>query len=244
MLTACLSTTACCELCTCAPAHGALMLQSPVRRHEWDADGFCSFRQVVGDDLLVTNPKKVKQGIADKWCNALLLKVNQIGSLTEAIQVRLPCFYFCSCLTPYLLSSIPQEVPGRCSCRRRSSLLPCRRHQQMHRLQAPVAADGSRPGTDALPVRLPVNTGGAVGEGGRLGRHDQPPVRRDGGASSWVFTLHWCPRLSPQLRSSAGHDPACFGRCSEPAVQAGHFRLNKVCCPITCPSARWASLAT
>lgn len=44
--------------------------------------------QVVGDDLLVTNPKRVKTGISEKWCNALLLKVNQIGSLTEAIQVR------------------------------------------------------------------------------------------------------------------------------------------------------------
>lgn len=49
--------------------------------------------QVVGDDLLVTNPKRVKQGIEGKWCNALLLKVNQIGSLTEAIKaVRAPGF--------------------------------------------------------------------------------------------------------------------------------------------------------
>ena len=48
----------------------------------------CSFMQVVGDDLLVTNPKRVKTGISEKWCNALLLKVNQIGSLTEAIQVQ------------------------------------------------------------------------------------------------------------------------------------------------------------
>jgi enolase len=51
------------------------------------ADGR-SFMQVVGDDLLVTNPKRVKTGISEKWCNALLLKVNQIGSLTEAIQVQ------------------------------------------------------------------------------------------------------------------------------------------------------------
>lgn len=42
--------------------------------------------QIVGDDLLVTNPKRVKKGIEDKLCNALLLKVNQIGSLTEAIE--------------------------------------------------------------------------------------------------------------------------------------------------------------
>jgi enolase len=32
--------------------------------------------QIVGDDLLVTNPTRVQRGIDDKWCNALLLKVN------------------------------------------------------------------------------------------------------------------------------------------------------------------------
>jgi len=41
--------------------------------------------QVVGDDLLVTNPVRIQMGIEKKSCNALLLKVNQIGSLTEAI---------------------------------------------------------------------------------------------------------------------------------------------------------------
>jgi len=41
--------------------------------------------QIVGDDLLVTNPKRVQTGIDKKACNALLLKVNQIGSVTEAI---------------------------------------------------------------------------------------------------------------------------------------------------------------
>lgn len=42
--------------------------------------------QIVGDDLLVTNPKRVQKAIDTKACNALLLKVNQIGSVTEAIQ--------------------------------------------------------------------------------------------------------------------------------------------------------------
>jgi len=42
--------------------------------------------QLVGDDLLVTNPKRVKDGIDRKACNCLLLKVNQIGSVTEAIE--------------------------------------------------------------------------------------------------------------------------------------------------------------
>jgi len=44
--------------------------------------------QIVGDDLLVTNPTRIQTGIEKKACNALLLKVNQIGSVTESIRVR------------------------------------------------------------------------------------------------------------------------------------------------------------
>ncbi len=42
--------------------------------------------QIVGDDLLVTNPERVRRAIKEDACNALLVKVNQIGSLTEAIE--------------------------------------------------------------------------------------------------------------------------------------------------------------
>lgn len=42
--------------------------------------------QIVGDDLLVTNPTRVQRAIDDKAANALLLKVNQIGSVTESIE--------------------------------------------------------------------------------------------------------------------------------------------------------------
>lgn len=41
---------------------------------------------VVGDDLLVTNPKRIQTALEAKSCNALLLKVNQIGSITEAME--------------------------------------------------------------------------------------------------------------------------------------------------------------
>lgn len=41
--------------------------------------------QVVGDDLLVTNVKRIEQAIDKKSCNALLVKVNQIGTLTESL---------------------------------------------------------------------------------------------------------------------------------------------------------------
>jgi len=42
--------------------------------------------QVVGDDLTVTNPTKIARAVNEKSANALLLKVNQIGSVSEAIQ--------------------------------------------------------------------------------------------------------------------------------------------------------------
>jgi enolase len=42
--------------------------------------------QIVGDDLLVTNPERVRKAITEKAANALLVKVNQIGSLTETIE--------------------------------------------------------------------------------------------------------------------------------------------------------------
>ena len=42
--------------------------------------------QIVGDDLLVTNPERVARAIEEKACNALLVKVNQIGSLSETMR--------------------------------------------------------------------------------------------------------------------------------------------------------------
>uniref|UniRef100_A0A7S2XY39 phosphopyruvate hydratase n=1 Tax=Fibrocapsa japonica TaxID=94617 RepID=A0A7S2XY39_9STRA len=42
--------------------------------------------QIVGDDLLVTNPARIAEATEKKACNALLLKVNQIGSVTESIE--------------------------------------------------------------------------------------------------------------------------------------------------------------
>ncbi len=42
--------------------------------------------QIVGDDLLVTNPERVRRGIKEKAANALLVKLNQIGTLTETIE--------------------------------------------------------------------------------------------------------------------------------------------------------------
>jgi enolase len=47
--------------------------------------------QIVGDDLLVTNPARVRRAIAEKAANALLVKLNQIGTLTETIEAVEAC---------------------------------------------------------------------------------------------------------------------------------------------------------
>ncbi|EPR64867.1 enolase 2 [Toxoplasma gondii TgCatPRC2] len=42
--------------------------------------------QIVGDDLLVTNPTRIEKAVQEKACNGLLLKVNQIGTVSESIE--------------------------------------------------------------------------------------------------------------------------------------------------------------
>jgi enolase len=42
--------------------------------------------QVVGDDLTVTNPARIARAVEEEACNALLLKVNQIGTVSEALR--------------------------------------------------------------------------------------------------------------------------------------------------------------
>ncbi|KAK3750052.1 hypothetical protein RRG08_027375 [Elysia crispata] len=63
-------------------------IEDPFDQDDWEAWTKLTEKigvQVVGDDLLVTNPKRVQKGIDIKACNSLLLKVNQIGTVTEAI---------------------------------------------------------------------------------------------------------------------------------------------------------------
>ncbi|KAK3020517.1 hypothetical protein RJ639_046206 [Escallonia herrerae] len=66
-------------------------IEDPFDQDDWDHYSLMTAEigeqvQIVGDDLLVTNPKRVEKAINEKTCNALLLKVNQIGSVTESIE--------------------------------------------------------------------------------------------------------------------------------------------------------------
>lgn len=67
-----------------------ISIEDPFDQDHWEAytemvEKFGDKVQIVGDDLLVTNPKRIEYCKEQKAANALLLKVNQIGSVTEAI---------------------------------------------------------------------------------------------------------------------------------------------------------------
>ena len=65
-------------------------IEDPLSEDEWDAWAALTAEignrvQLVGDDLFVTNPERLRKGIELHVANALLVKVNQIGSLTETL---------------------------------------------------------------------------------------------------------------------------------------------------------------
>lgn len=69
-----------------------LLLEDPLEEDDWD--GWAAITKemggevlIVGDDLLVTNPEKLTKAIEKKACSAILMKPNQIGSLTEFLAV-------------------------------------------------------------------------------------------------------------------------------------------------------------
>ena len=66
-------------------------LEDPLDENDWDGWKALTDRvgervQIVGDDLFVTNPERLARGIRDGTANAILVKVNQIGTLTETLE--------------------------------------------------------------------------------------------------------------------------------------------------------------
>ena len=65
-------------------------LEDPLAEEEWDSWRLLTERlgdrvQLVGDDLFVTNPERLQRGVEEGVANSILLKVNQIGTLTETL---------------------------------------------------------------------------------------------------------------------------------------------------------------
>ena len=69
-----------------------ISIEDPFAEDDWESWHYLMKKidltktQIVGDDLLVTNTERIKLALNKNACNALLLKVNQIGTVSEAIQ--------------------------------------------------------------------------------------------------------------------------------------------------------------
>ena len=71
-------------------AYPIVSIEDPLNEDDWDGwkamtDSLGGKTQIVGDDLFVTNVERLQRGISGGQANALLVKVNQIGSLTETL---------------------------------------------------------------------------------------------------------------------------------------------------------------
>ncbi len=71
-------------------AYPIVSIEDPLNEDDWDGwktltDELGDRIQIVGDDLFVTNVERIQRGIDSRTANALLVKVNQIGSLTETL---------------------------------------------------------------------------------------------------------------------------------------------------------------
>ena len=68
-----------------------LSIEDGLQENDWDGWALMNKKlgdkvQIVGDDLLVTNPDKLRKAISEKSCNSILIKLNQIGTVTETLE--------------------------------------------------------------------------------------------------------------------------------------------------------------
>merc|ERR1719386_38058 len=114
--------------------------------------------QIVGDDLTVTNVTRVQKAIDDKACNALLLKVNQIGSISEAIDAVKLCKQsgwgvMCSHRSGETEDVTIADIAVGLCCGQIKTGAPCRsernaKYNQLMRIEEELGADAVYAGKD------------------------------------------------------------------------------------------------
>ncbi|MEJ5313806.1 MULTISPECIES: phosphopyruvate hydratase [Anaerolinea] len=121
--------------------------------------------QIVGDDLLVTNPARVRRAIQEKSANALLVKLNQIGSLTETIEAVELCHRngwraVCSHRSGETEDSTIADLAVALNMGQIKTGAPARsdrvaKYNQLLRIEAELGDTARYAGWDALRVRPP-----------------------------------------------------------------------------------------
>lgn len=89
-------------------------IEDPFEQDDWDA--WSKFTenvniQIVGDDLTVTNPKRIQQAVDNKACNCLLLKVNQIGKWFSFSHINFQGHLISNvCEFPHIFTFFPSNI--------------------------------------------------------------------------------------------------------------------------------------
>jgi enolase len=133
-----------------------ITIEDPFDQDDWDAwagltKAIGETTQIVGDDLTVTNVTRVQKAIDQKSCNALLLKVNQIGSITEAIEAVKMCKksgwgVMCSHRSGETEDTTIADIAVGLCCGQIKTGAPCRsdrnaKYNQLMRIEEELGAD-------------------------------------------------------------------------------------------------------
>ncbi len=154
--------------------------------------------QVVGDDIFVTNPDRLRRGISEKVANSLLVKVNQIGTLTEtftAVELAHRSGY------TTMMSHRSGEVRGHHHRRPRRGALNCGqiqtgapcRSERVAKVR-PVCCGSRKCSATPRPTR--------AGTRSRASRRRLPDS--DAGAGAGICRPEVCPGCAPQVHQPGG----------------------------------------
>jgi len=147
-------------------AYPLVSLEDPLSEEDWDGWAHLTAElgqrvQIVGDDLFVTNPERLERGIAAQCANALLVKVNQIGTLTEtfdAIGMAHRYGYFCmiSHRSGETEDTTIADLAVACDCGQIKTGAPARservaKYNQLLRIEEELDDAARYAGTQAFP---------------------------------------------------------------------------------------------
>jgi enolase len=149
-----------------------ITIEDGMAEGDWDGWSILTQRlgrrvQIVGDDLFVTNTKILREGIARGIANSILIKPNQIGTLTEtlsAIDMATAAGYSSvishrsgetedSTIADIAVATPATQIKTGSLCR--SDRIA--KYNQLLRIEAELGRDAAYAGRDAFPVPLPVN---------------------------------------------------------------------------------------
>ena len=147
-------------------AYPIVSIEDPLNEEDWAGwtemtKVLGSRIQIVGDDLFVTNPERLAKGIAGNTANALLVKVNQIGTLTETIDAvdmahRANCRSMMSHRSGETEDTTIADLAVALNCGQIKTGAPARtervaKYNQLLRIEEELAEGGRYAGRDAFP---------------------------------------------------------------------------------------------